>query len=111
MFSKLINAPVLGIRFPDEFDEQRRQRFSGATPPDDLLQGENDSAPPAEDRSPGLEMDNADVLKGFEDGDPVQPIARGTDPRDAVLKRVADQRSSLQIFEGSGVLKRILRSA
>ena len=111
MFSKLINATVLGIRLPDEFDEKRRQRLTDATPPDDLLHGESHSVPSSEDRSPVLEMDNADVLKGFEDGDPVQPIARGTDPRDEVLKRVADQRSSLQIFEGSGVLKRILRSA
>ena len=106
------SAPMLGIRIPDEFDERRRKRLGNAPPPDDLLHGESNSSPSSEVRSPELEIDNADVLEGFEEGDLVQLIACVADPGDDVPMRVGDQQSlSLQNFEGPGVFRRIPRLA
>ena len=106
------SVSMLGIRIPDEFDERRRKRLGNATPPDDLLHGESNSSPSSEVRSPELEIDNADVLEGFEEGDLVQLIACVADPGDDVPMRVGDQQSlSLQNFEGSGVFKRVPRFA
>ena len=106
------SAPMLGLRTPDELDERRRNRMAGVTMSDDSLHGECVPARRFEGQSNAFEIDNADVLKGFEEGDPAHLIVGVTDPADDVPTRVGDRQSlSLQIFEGSGVYRRVPRFA